>query len=89
MYEIEFDQVDEDLALQLEQDWNSLYLGALYRSTTLETTKNRFCEMTVEQIRDFGREILEFAKDFEKNGPGSVGDNLDEGMKMMEVRFIF
>ena len=76
------------MAYKLQQDWESLYLGALYRSTTLETTKDRFCDMTIEEIENFGKQLLEFAEDFEKNGPGSVGDDLDRGMRMMEVRLL-
>lgn len=80
-----FDQENENMAYKLQEDWESLYLGALYRATTLESTKDRFCEMTIEQIEDFGREFLEFSQDFEKNGPGSVGNDLDRGIKMMGV----
>lgn len=87
MHGIKFLQEDEDMAYKLQQDWESLYLGALFRSATLETTKDRFCDMTVDEIEMFIKEILQFAEDFEKNGPGSVGDDLDRGMKMMDVRF--
>lgn len=82
-----FDKNDENMSYKLQEDWESLYLGALYRATTLESTKDRFCEMTIEQIEDFSREFLEFVKDFESNGPGSVGIDLDRGMKMMSVGF--
>lgn len=86
MHQIEFNKDDEGMAYRLGQDWDSLYLGALYRATTLETTKYRFCEMTKEEIRDFAIEFVKFAEDFEQNGPGSVGDDLDTGMKKMDVR---
>lgn len=85
MHQITFNPEDENMAYKLQEDWESLYLGALYRATTLESTKDRFCEMTIEQIEDFSREFLEFAKDFESNGPGSVGIDLDRGIKMMSV----
>lgn len=88
MHNIEFNDEDEEMAYKLRQEWESLYLGALYRGTTLETTKDRFCEMTKEEIRDFADEFIKFAEDFEKYGPGSVGDDLDTGMKKMEVRKI-
>jgi len=33
-------------------------------------------------------QIEEFVKNFYENGPGSVGENLDLGVQMLEVRFI-
>lgn len=74
------------MAYKLEEEWNSLFLGALYRATTLESTKDRFCDMTKEQIASFGIECYEFAEFFETRGPGSVGSDLDAGLRKMEVR---
>nr|XP_046467282.1 dynein axonemal heavy chain 10 [Neodiprion pinetum] len=84
IHQIEFNEEDEELSYKLQQEWESLYLGALYRGTTLETTKDRFCEMTKEEIRDFAAEFVKFSDDFETYGPGSVGDDLDTGMKKMD-----
>lgn len=74
------------MALDLQRDWESLYLGALYRASTLESTTERFSEMTKEQIDQFVAELEKFAEDFEANGPGSVGDDLQLGLAKMEVR---
>ncbi|XP_043285223.1 dynein axonemal heavy chain 10 [Venturia canescens] len=81
---VNYSEDDEQLAYKLEEDWNSLYLGALYRATTLESTKDRFCDMTRDQIANFGLECYEFAELFEHSGPGSVGSDLDSGLKKME-----
>ncbi|XP_076299453.1 dynein axonemal heavy chain 10-like [Lasioglossum baleicum] len=40
--------------------------------------------MTKEQIDNFVEELQEFADDFHRNGPGSVGENLELGLKKME-----
>lgn len=83
---IAFSPSDEAMAHELQRDWESLYLGALYRASTLESTSDRFCEMTQEQIRQFRSETMEFAEDFEDYGPGSVGDDLELGLRKMDVR---
>ncbi|XP_028981786.1 dynein heavy chain 10, axonemal [Diachasma alloeum] len=83
MHEIQYPIEDEVEAHKIQQEWESLYLGALYRSTTLESTKDQFCQMTQDQIEDFRTECIKFADLFEKTGPGSVGDDLDAGMKIM------
>jgi len=74
------------MAYQLQRDWESLYLGALYRASTLESTSDRFSELTEEEINQFLEEIAKFAEDFEIHGPGSIGDDFEEGLKKMEVK---
>ncbi|XP_011310250.1 dynein heavy chain 10, axonemal [Fopius arisanus] len=83
VYEIQYPAEDEVQAYKIQQDWESLYLGGLYRSTTLESTKDQFCQMTQDQIEDFRGECIKFAEHFDATGPGSVGDNLDIGAKKM------
>lgn len=82
---MEYPASDEEMAHMLQQDWESLYLGALYRSNSLESTKDQFCDMTTREIEDFGREIAEFIEKFQNEGPGSCGEDLDAGMKRMDV----
>lgn len=83
---IAFPVSDEATAYQLQRDWESLYLGAFYRASTLESTSDRFCEMTKEQILQFLTETEDYAEEFEEYGPGSIGDDLELGLKKMEVR---
>jgi len=42
-----------------------------------------------DDVNVYTDQIEEFVKDFHENGPGSVGENLDLGLQMLEVRFIF
>nr|XP_033194235.1 dynein heavy chain 10, axonemal-like [Bombus vancouverensis nearcticus] len=81
---ISFPEEDEQLAYTLQRDWESLYLGALYRASTLASTSDRFSDMTQEQINAFVKELEEFAADFEANGPGSVGEDLELGLLKMD-----
>lgn len=85
---IVFPLSDEAMAYELQHDWESLYLGALYRTSTLENTRDKFSELTQEQIQQFLDEIAMFAEDFETYGPGSIGDDLEFGLKKMDVRKI-
>ncbi|XP_070520949.1 dynein axonemal heavy chain 10 [Cardiocondyla obscurior] len=81
---IVFPLEDETMAYELQHDWESLYLEALYRASTLESTKEKFSEMTQEQIQQFLIEIATYAEDFEMHGPGSIGDNLELGLKKID-----
>lgn len=37
-------------------------------------------QITQEQIKDFSKELKEFADRFYLEGPGAVGSNLDKGL---------
>lgn len=84
-HKVEFSLDDEKTAYQLQSDWESLYLSALYRANSLESTKDQFCDMTKYEIEDFGRDIAVFVEKFLSDGPGSCGENLDLGMDKMKV----
>lgn len=84
-YGIVFPSSDEAMAYDLQYEWESLYLGALYRTSTLESTSEKFAELTREQIQQFLVETTEFSEDFETHGPGSIGDDLEFGLKKMDV----
>lgn len=73
------------MAYDVETQYQKLYLIALYRSQTLEATKGRFAEMTQVQISNFLEVLSEFIKRYEEEGPGTVEEDMDEGMDLMEV----
>ncbi|GAB1860436.1 Dynein heavy chain 10, axonemal [Camponotus japonicus] len=81
---IVFSPSDETMAYELQRKWESLYLGAFYRASTLESTIEKFAEMIEDQIRQFLDETAKFAEDFETHGPGSTGDELELGLKKMD-----
>lgn len=74
------------MAYELQTDWESLYLGALYRASTIITTREKFAEMIQDQMIEFNEELVKFVEDFKNNGPGSVKDDLDLGVQKMIVR---
>jgi hypothetical protein len=69
--------------------WEALYLKALNRSFMLESTKARYAKITVEEIDEFVKIVEEVAQRFEDQGPGSVDQDLDSGLKLMDVRNLF
>ncbi|KAF9424732.1 hypothetical protein HW555_000033, partial [Spodoptera exigua] len=77
---------DEDLtfAKNLETAWGSLYQTTLFRASTLEKTKEKFSKMNVEEIAKFLRELDEFVEKFDAVGPGTVGDDMDRGIMLVE-----
>jgi dynein heavy chain len=83
-HEIEFNPEHEELAYQLEKEWKTLHFSALYREQKLELTKDRFAQMTLTEISDFCEMLDEFVKKFDEEGPGSVGEDLDHGITLME-----
>nr|KAF7430111.1 hypothetical protein H0235_006509 [Vespula pensylvanica] len=80
---IVFSEMDEKMAYELQTDWESLYLGALYRASTIITTRDKFAEMIEDQMIEFDDELVKFIEDFQNNGPGSVKDDLDLGLQKM------
>lgn len=78
----------EEQAYIIQEDWELVYSEALYRDIILETTKDRFRQMTENQISDLQAECVKFAQYYDKNGPASVGSDLDSGLEKVEVSFL-
>lgn len=73
------------MAVQVQKDWEALYIASIGRNYNLETIKARFSRMTQNQIDEFAILCAEYARKFREEGPGSVGQDLDLGLKLMEV----
>lgn len=50
----------------------------------MEATKDRFAALTLAEINEFCDLLADFVHRFDNEGPGSVGENLDSGLKLME-----
>ncbi|XP_060518939.1 LOW QUALITY PROTEIN: dynein axonemal heavy chain 10 [Cylas formicarius] len=83
-HDIPFDPAHEHMAHSLERDWKSLMMSGLYREQTLETTKERFAGVTLNEINEFCEVLKEFVDRFVSEGPGAVGDDLDRGLLLMD-----
>lgn len=79
MYKMEVTFEELDTLATLEPSWSSLFISSKHRNVGLTIVKDKFTEITIDQINDFGVKLKAFAEKFAKNGPGSVGDDLDLG----------
>ncbi|KAL7729890.1 hypothetical protein ACLKA6_014739 [Drosophila palustris] len=83
-HQIMFSYEDMLMAHHLEKRWKRLFLSALYRSEKLQPIKQKFAEMTSVEIEIFWDDLEEFIKDWDENGPGSVGAELERGVRLMD-----
>lgn len=79
MYKMELTLEELETLATLESSWSSLFISSKHRNVGLTIVKEKFTEITIDQINDFGVKLKTFAEKFAKNGPGSVGDDLDLG----------
>jgi dynein heavy chain, axonemal len=85
MYKIEITSEEKEILGCIQQIWSNLFMNSKYRDVGLTVIKERFTEITREQISDFGSKLKEFAEKFATYGPGAVGDDLDLGVKLLKT----
>ncbi|XP_030371764.1 dynein heavy chain 10, axonemal [Scaptodrosophila lebanonensis] len=83
-HKIMFPYEDMLMAHHLEKRWKRLFLSALYRSEKLQPIKQKFADMTAVEITVFCDNLGDFIKDWDQNGPGTVGAELDRGVRLMD-----
>ncbi|EDV92648.1 GH18884 [Drosophila grimshawi] len=83
-HHIMFSYEDMLMAHHLEKRWKRLFLSALYRSEKLQPIKQKFAEMTSGEIDVFWNDLNEFIQDWDENGPGSCGPELERGVRLMD-----
>ncbi|XP_068620608.1 LOW QUALITY PROTEIN: dynein axonemal heavy chain 10 [Battus philenor] len=81
---IEVSDDDLSFAKTLESSWGTLYQSSLFRGNTLEQTKDKFSKLNVSEISNFLKELDDFVEKFDAEGPGSVGEDMDRGLQLME-----
>ncbi|XP_055846772.1 dynein axonemal heavy chain 10 isoform X2 [Episyrphus balteatus] len=84
-HSIKFDYNDMLMAHHLEKRWKRIYRSSLYRSFKLGAIKQKFAEIVTTDINKFLEELQDFIEDFEQNGPGSVGSDLDRGTRLIDT----
>jgi dynein heavy chain len=84
MYGLEVTQEEKDTLAIIQEMWDSLFISSKHRDVGLTVIKERFTEITQDQIGDFGVKIKAFAEKFAQHGPGSVSDDLDMGVKLLK-----
>lgn len=76
-------------AKSLEASWGGLFQTCMFRSSTLEATKDKFSKLNVIEIANFLKELDEFVEKFDTEGPGTVGEDMERGLLLMEVRSFY
>lgn len=72
-------------ARSLEGSWGGLFQTCMFRSNTLEATKDKFSKLSVIEIANFLKELDDFVEKFDTEGPGTVGEDMETGLLLMEV----
>jgi dynein heavy chain len=84
MYKIEVTPEEKEILGNIENQWSELFINSKHRDVGLGVIKVRFTEITSDQISDFGGKVKAFAEKFARFGPGSVGEDLDGGVKLLK-----
>ncbi len=85
MYKIDVTHEEKEVLSLIEPAWNELFMSSKHRDVGLTIIKERFTEITQSQISDFGVRIKLFAEKFATSGPGSVGEDLELGSKVIKA----
>ncbi len=85
MYKIEVTEEEKSILESLSPKWEALFISTKHRDVGLTIIKEHFTDITVDQISDFGVKLNIFAEKFALNGPGSVGNDLDLGLKLLKT----
>jgi dynein heavy chain len=85
MYKIEVTPEEKEILALLDPKWANLFINSKHRDVGLSIIKEKFTEITIDQINDFGIKLKAFAEKFANHGPGSVGDELDLGVKLLKA----
>ncbi len=84
MYKIEVMSEEKEILETLQPRWDELFLSTKHRDVGLTVIKEHFTDITADQISDFGVKLKIFAEKFANTGPGSVGSDLDTGVKLLK-----
>ena len=85
MYNVEVSGEERSILESIEATWLDLFLKSKHRDVGLTNVKERFTEITQDHIASFGIRVQAFAERFAQSGPGSVGDDLEGGVKLLKA----
>lgn len=80
----EYSESDEQSVLALPGQWAALCQAATDVDDKLVSVKRRFSKSTQKQITEFHTQTDAFFAQFEKEGPATIGSNLEEGLELMK-----
>ncbi|XP_069789574.1 dynein axonemal heavy chain 10 isoform X2 [Narcine bancroftii] len=83
MYDIHTSKEEEELQQNIKVIWESLFDESRYIDHSLGTVKKKFTKTTKHETKNFSENLAAFAAKFHLEGPGSVGPDLDTGLKIL------
>ncbi|KAI4568749.1 hypothetical protein MJG53_014367 [Ovis ammon polii x Ovis aries] len=83
MYGLFPSDAEKELADNIESMWLNLFNDSVNVEHALGGIKRMFTELTRGEILNYRQQIEDFAKRFYREGPGSVGENLDRGVELL------
>ncbi|XP_033076049.1 dynein heavy chain 10, axonemal [Trachypithecus francoisi] len=85
MYNLFPPDAEKELVDKIESTWSNLFNDSVNVEHALGDIKRTFTEITRGEIMNYRVQIEDFAKRFDSEGPGSVGDDLDKGVELLGV----
>ncbi|XP_019718448.1 dynein heavy chain 10, axonemal-like [Hippocampus comes] len=84
MYKVEVVQEEKELMENINQIWSDLFAESKRVDRSLTNVKMSFKETTKGMTEEFQQNLSIFVANFNTDGPGAVGDDLDQGLSKME-----
>lgn len=79
-----FEEGEVEMVDNLRARCEQLLVKAQLRDKALDSVKSKFTKVTEDQVSEFAAKAIEVQADFEKNGPGAPGINMEEGLERLE-----
>uniref|UniRef100_A0A9L0IQP0 Dynein axonemal heavy chain 10 n=1 Tax=Equus asinus TaxID=9793 RepID=A0A9L0IQP0_EQUAS len=85
MYHLQPPDAEKELVDKIESMWLNLFNDSVNVEHALGGIKKTFTEITRGEILNYRQQVEDFAKRFYREGPGSVGEDLDKGLELLGV----
>ena len=84
MFNLGVTEEEEELQKQIMDLWQKLFYDSKLIDASLLNVKKKFAAITLQQIREFGEELIQFYNRFVSEGPGAIAQDLERGMDQMK-----
>ncbi|KAM9822995.1 dynein axonemal heavy chain 10-like [Syngnathus typhle] len=84
MYKVEVAEEEKELMENINQIWGDLFTESKRVDRSLTNVKVSFKETTKGMTEEFQQNLSIFFASFNTDGPGAVGEDLDQGLSKME-----
>ncbi|XP_023576433.1 dynein heavy chain 10, axonemal [Octodon degus] len=85
IYHVFPSDAERELVDKIESMWLNLFSDSVNVEHALGGIKRTFTEITRGEIMNYRREIDDFSRRFYSEGPGTVGEDLDKGVELLNT----